>query len=283
MGAATGRARTPGRTRRVPRPLRGILSASAQLLPFLRLSDLRRRGSKSNGVVDRLSVEGAVPGRRQLRRLGLLHRPQRGTGRVAAPGTRPPGRARERGDPRRRPLRRNAEHGPAGPETSRRRAGEAAGGHARLPAAARAEGALVQGDRPAAVARRADREGADLERPAAPEAPAGGGGAAMTERPEMPEMPAMSEGIPLRPSGPHPTPAEVYGARTNPAGPGAERVLRHAAACARCSEEMARQEAFDHPEPLPAAALDAAWERFGRGEPNAQSTRSMRSMRSMRT
>ncbi len=105
----------------------------------------------------------------------------------------------------------------------------------------------------------------------------------MTEMPERTEMPAMSEGIPLRPSGPHPTPAEIYDARTNPDGPGAERVLRHAAGCARCSEEMARQEAFDQPEPLPAAALDKAWERFGRGEPNPQSMRSTQSTQSTRS
>ncbi|MBW8874132.1 MAG: hypothetical protein JF614_04150 [Acidobacteria bacterium] len=79
----------------------------------------------------------------------------------------------------------------------------------------------------------------------------------------------MTEPIPLRAYGPHPTPEEIYGARNNPGGPGAERVLRHAAGCARCSEEMARQEAFDQPAPMPAAALTAAWERFGRGEPAA--------------
>jgi len=104
----------------------------------------------------------------------------------------------------------------------------------------------------------------------------------MTEMPEMSEMPEMTEGIPLRPSGPHPTPAEIYGARSNPGGPGAERVLRHAAGCARCSEEMARQEAFDQPEPLPAAALDAAWERFGRGEPTSRPMRPTRPMRPAR-
>ncbi|HEX3552568.1 MAG TPA: hypothetical protein VIA62_05015 [Thermoanaerobaculia bacterium] len=95
----------------------------------------------------------------------------------------------------------------------------------------------------------------------------------MSEMPEMTERPEMSEPIPLRPSGPHPTPAEIYSARIDPDGPGAERVLRHAAGCARCSEEMARQEAFDQPEPLPAAALDRAWERFGRGEPDVRRER----------
>ena len=80
----------------------------------------------------------------------------------------------------------------------------------------------------------------------------------------------MTEPIPLRASGPHPTPAELYHARRHtPGDPGAERLLRHAAGCAQCSAEMARQEAFDQPQPLPAAALDAAWQRFGKGEPAA--------------
>jgi hypothetical protein len=80
-------------------------------------------------------------------------------------------------------------------------------------------------------------------------------------------MTEMTEPIPLRPSGPHPTPEEIYRARSAPGDPGSQRVLRHAAGCALCSAEMARQEAFDQPEPLPAAALDRAWERFSRGEP----------------
>lgn len=79
----------------------------------------------------------------------------------------------------------------------------------------------------------------------------------------------MTEPIPLRASGPHPTPDEIYLARQAPDDPASERLLRHAAGCARCSEEMARQEAFDQPEPMPAAALDAAWQRFGRVEPAA--------------
>ncbi|HEV7508140.1 MAG TPA: hypothetical protein VGS07_24875 [Thermoanaerobaculia bacterium] len=79
----------------------------------------------------------------------------------------------------------------------------------------------------------------------------------------------MTELIPLRASGPHPTPDEIYRARQAPGDPGSERLLRHAAGCAQCSAEMARQEAFDQPERLPAAALDAAWQRFGRGEPAA--------------
>jgi hypothetical protein len=80
----------------------------------------------------------------------------------------------------------------------------------------------------------------------------------------------MTEPIPLRASGPHPTPGEIYLARQAPGDPASERLLRHAAGCAQCSEEMARQEAFDHPEPLPAAALDAAWhawQNFGRVKP----------------
>jgi len=75
--------------------------------------------------------------------------------------------------------------------------------------------------------------------------------------------------IPLRASGPHPTPDELYRARQTPSDPTSERMLRHAAGCAQCSVEMARQEAFDQPERLPAAALDAAWQRFNRGEPAA--------------
>ena len=69
----------------------------------------------------------------------------------------------------------------------------------------------------------------------------------------------MTELIPLRASGPHPTPDEIYRARHTPGDPNSERLLRHAAGCAECSAEMARQEAFDQPEPLSAAALDAAW------------------------
>jgi len=53
-------------------------------------------------------------------------------------------------------------------------------------------------------------------------------------------------------------------------------MLRHAAGCAQCSEEMARQEAFDQPERLPAAALDAAWQRFNRGEPAAATPTNVR-------
>jgi len=77
----------------------------------------------------------------------------------------------------------------------------------------------------------------------------------------------MTDPIPQRPPGPHPTSEELYRARRSPEGAGAARVLRHAAGCAVCSLELARQEAFDQPEPLPAGALDAAWERFGQGEP----------------
>ncbi|MFY9825060.1 MAG: hypothetical protein WAM82_27025, partial [Thermoanaerobaculia bacterium] len=65
----------------------------------------------------------------------------------------------------------------------------------------------------------------------------------------------MTELIPLRACGPHPTPGEIYRARHTPGDPNSERLLRHAAGCAECSAEMARQEAFDQPEPLSAAAL----------------------------
>lgn len=82
----------------------------------------------------------------------------------------------------------------------------------------------------------------------------------------------MTEPIPLRASGPHPTPGELYLARQAPGDPASERLLLHAAGCARCSEEMARQEAFDQPEPMTAAALDTAWQawqKFGRVRPAA--------------
>jgi len=76
----------------------------------------------------------------------------------------------------------------------------------------------------------------------------------------------MTDLIPQRPPGPHPTPEEIYRARQTPGDASSARVLRHAAGCAACSLEMARQEAFDQPEPLPASALDAAWERFGQDD-----------------
>lgn len=60
----------------------------------------------------------------------------------------------------------------------------------------------------------------------------------------------------------HPTSEQLYSARRGPRGAAAERHLAHAAACPLCAEELARQEAFDHPEPVPPARLEAAWERF---------------------
>src|SRR6185436_574181 len=60
----------------------------------------------------------------------------------------------------------------------------------------------------------------------------------------------------------HPTPEQLYAARRDPRGAQSERTLAHAAACARCAEELARQDAFDHPEPVSPPDLDAAWERF---------------------
>lgn len=62
----------------------------------------------------------------------------------------------------------------------------------------------------------------------------------------------------------HPTPEQLYAARRGPRRAEAERHLAHAGGCAQCSAELARQEAFDHPEPVPQAGLDAAWERFNR-------------------
>lgn len=74
----------------------------------------------------------------------------------------------------------------------------------------------------------------------------------------------MTDLVQLRQAGPHPTAEQLYRARRGPRAAEAERVLLHAAACALCSAEMARQEAYDAPEALPPAAVEAAWERFGR-------------------
>ena len=64
----------------------------------------------------------------------------------------------------------------------------------------------------------------------------------------------------------HPSPEELYRARKDPHGAAAEAHLAHAAACTVCAAELARLEAFDHPEPLAPAHLEAAWERFNRLE-----------------
>jgi len=74
----------------------------------------------------------------------------------------------------------------------------------------------------------------------------------------------MTDPVPLRPAGPHPTAEQLYRARRGPRDAEAERVLLHAAGCALCSVEMARQDAYDVPTAVPAAAVEAAWERFGR-------------------
>lgn len=73
----------------------------------------------------------------------------------------------------------------------------------------------------------------------------------------------MANSIPTRPPGPHPTPEQLYQARRGPRNAEAERHLAHAAVCAECSEEMLRQEAFDHPEEMSAQEIDARWESFG--------------------
>lgn len=69
--------------------------------------------------------------------------------------------------------------------------------------------------------------------------------------------------IPARPPGPHPTPEELYAAHQDPDTAESREVLAHAAACARCSEELFALEAFTTPEPVPAARIEAAWNRFG--------------------
>jgi hypothetical protein len=77
----------------------------------------------------------------------------------------------------------------------------------------------------------------------------------------------MTERIPARSPGPHPTPEQLYAARRGPRTAEAERHLAHAALCAVCSEELVRQEAFDDPEPVSPRALEEAWGRFGRSAP----------------
>ena len=80
----------------------------------------------------------------------------------------------------------------------------------------------------------------------------------MTE-PKLPQTPP-------GPPGRHPTPPELYRAAAGPRTPAVEATLAHAAACAECSAELARLEAFNHPAPVAPHALDAAWRRFERGE-----------------
>ena len=86
----------------------------------------------------------------------------------------------------------------------------------------------------------------------------------------------MSDPSPRLPPGPHPSPEELYRARRGPRDAAADRVLAHAVACAACSEELLRQEAFDRPRPLSAARLESEWERFARGEPAAGARASRR-------
>lgn len=73
--------------------------------------------------------------------------------------------------------------------------------------------------------------------------------------------------LPAKPEGPHPSPEALLAARRGPRSAAVERVLRHAASCADCAAEMARLDAFDAPEPLAPAALEAAWRRFETGPP----------------
>jgi hypothetical protein len=81
----------------------------------------------------------------------------------------------------------------------------------------------------------------------------------------------MTDPIPPRPLGPHPTPEQLYAARHGQ-DEESRSILRHAAGCALCSLEIARQEAFDGPQALPTGQVEAAWERFGR-EPEARAPR----------
>jgi hypothetical protein len=83
----------------------------------------------------------------------------------------------------------------------------------------------------------------------------------------------MTERIPARSPGPHPTPEQLYAARRGPRTAEAQRHLAHAALCAVCSEEMLRQESFDEPEPVSPRALEEAWDRFGRSAPARRPSR----------
>lgn len=83
----------------------------------------------------------------------------------------------------------------------------------------------------------------------------------------------MTDRIPARSPGPHPTPEQLYAARRGPRTAEAERTLAHAALCAACSEEFMRQEAFDDPEPVSPRALEEAWNRFGRNVPDRRRSR----------
>jgi hypothetical protein len=62
------------------------------------------------------------------------------------------------------------------------------------------------------------------------------------------------------PPGPHPSPEQLHRARREKN----QDVLAHASLCATCAEEESALDAFDSPEPMVPAALDAAWARFGR-------------------
>lgn len=72
-----------------------------------------------------------------------------------------------------------------------------------------------------------------------------------------------------RPPSPHPSPEELYRARTAD-DEGARLVKEHAALCAECTEELAHLESFDSPE-VPTREAEAAWPRFG--EPSERSVR----------
>jgi hypothetical protein len=80
--------------------------------------------------------------------------------------------------------------------------------------------------------------------------------------------------IPPRPTGPHPTAEQLYLAvaaeRSGACSPEDEEIFAHAASCADCSAEIAHLEAFEQPEPVAPATLDAAWRRFRhRADPDA--------------
>lgn len=72
-----------------------------------------------------------------------------------------------------------------------------------------------------------------------------------------------------RPPSPHPSPEELYRARTAD-DEGARLAKEHAALCAECTEELAHLESFDRPD-VPMREAEAAWPRFG--EPSERPAR----------
>lgn len=72
----------------------------------------------------------------------------------------------------------------------------------------------------------------------------------------------MEDHLRVPPEGPHPQPEEIWRARREPGSEGAAQILDHVALCARCSEELYLQEAFEGGQAVPPAKLEREWARF---------------------